>query len=169
MPANESFPQINGFAPSWADVIFRTGPVAQDGTPRIQVATELIKSINTSSSLDVGRRMAGGRPMARTTGQASLEASVTFYREGFDQFLESLREEMPRRGNLYIYGLVTLNATLQFKLPTSNDLYVTLVQGCRILGRTLNTAEGTDASEVEVPLDPIEIIDQIGQNQYVLL
>jgi hypothetical protein len=45
--------------------------------------------------------------------------------------------------------------------PGSTDLLEYKVKGCRMLGRTIDSSEGDDAQQVEVPLSTIEVVDVI--------
>lgn len=164
MPANNEYPVLNGIAPSWADVVVRISP---EGGPLIDMKD--IKSINTGVTVEVGEKRAGGRLMKRTTGSESSEASMTLYREGFQTLLRQLKDLAPRRGSQALVSLVHFQIDLQFTPPGSVDVFQTIVQGCRLMGRSLNSAEGTDADVVEVALNPMKVIDVIDGVEVVML
>lgn len=163
--ATNNYPIFDGIAPSWADVVanFTTsGGVA--------FATEDIKSINTGTSLDIGeQRGTGGIVRRRTTGSASSEATVVFYRSGFQKFLRALKAEAPLVGNKRRIALVHFSIQELWTPYGEVDIFETRIKGCRIKGRTLNTQEGSDADTVEVPLSVLEISDVIDGEEVVLL
>lgn len=156
--ANQQFPVLNGVAPSWADIIVKCELF--DG-PLLDVVD--IAAINTSTAVEVGaqRGASGGRVLKRTTGQVDYEASLTLYRDGYQKLIRNLAAAAPSRGNQKLMSLVHFNIQVQHTPPGSAEVFEYLVKGCRITGRTLNGAEGTDADQVEVPLSVIEIVDII--------
>lgn len=164
--ATNSYPIFDGIAPSWADVVARmttNGGVAFE--------TEDIKAINTGTSLEIGeqRGASGGRVLRRTTGAASQEASITFYKSGYQKFLRTMKAEAPLRGNQRRIALVHFDVQVLWTPEGESDIFETRIKGARIKGRTMNTAEGNDADEVEVPLSVIEIADMIDGEEVVLL
>jgi hypothetical protein len=164
MPANNDFPVLNGIAPSWADVKVSITP---DGQALIDMKD--IKSINTSSAVEVGEQRAGGRVMKHTTGSKSDDASMTLYRDGYVKLLRGLKTAAPLRGNTRLIRYVTFGIDYQFTPEGSDDIYERRVKGCFIAGSTDNPSEGTDPSEVEVPLKCKEIVDVIDGEEVAAL
>jgi hypothetical protein len=166
MPNNE-FPILDGIAPSWADIIVRATP---SGGPLVEMRD--IAAINTGRSLEVGIQegVTGGRPKARTSGKAGFEASITFYRSGYDLFIEALSLLAPNvRGNEYAISLVHFGIEIQHTPFGSSRIFHRRLKGCRVMGDTMNSAEGTDAQQVECPLSVIVIADVVGGREIVLV
>jgi hypothetical protein len=162
---NQDYPIYDGIAPSWADF---KGLVKGFESPVLE--TKDIKAINTSATLEIGEQRApGGRIIRTTTGQVSQEASITLYHSGWTNLLRTLGPKMLTRGNRRIYGLIHLDLQFFWTPPGSVEIFQTEILGCRITGRTLASAEGTDATELEIPLHPKEVIDVIDGERYVLL
>lgn len=165
--ASNEYPTINGFAPSWADIVVKAKP---NGASIIDL--KWIKAINTSGSVEVGKARGahGGRVMKRTTGSVDYEASVTFYREGAIAFKRALMAIAPSRGNQRILSLAALSVIeIQHTPLNADEIYLRRIKGARVIGDTLNMAEGTDAEEVEVPLDVLEIVDVVDGVEVPLL
>lgn len=166
MAINNEFPVLDGIAPSWADITVRASPA---GAPLIDMKD--ISAIHTGRTVEVGeqRGASGGRVMKRTTGQVSYEASITFYRSGFQRFMRALALIAPPRGNQKIVSLVHFGVQILHTPPGDVEIYERRIKGCRVLGDTLDGAEGTDADTIEVPISPIEIVDVIDGKEIVLL
>ncbi len=167
MSINNEFPVLDGVAPSWADIIIKASPVA-DGS---LLDVKDIQAINSGSTVEFGeqRGASGGRVIKRTTGQVSHEASMTLYRSGYQKLLRALKGLAPKRGNQRAIALVPFNIQIQHTPPNDIEIYEYRIKGCRIAGRNLNGAEGTDADLVEVALNPIEIADLIDGEEVVML
>lgn len=153
MAIQNDYPVLDGIAPSWADIIVKAKP---NGGSLVELKD--IAALNTGSSVEVGeqRGASGGRVMKRTTGAVSYEASITFYRDGYDRFIESLAALAPVRGSQKVLSLVHFLIEVQHTPIGSDRIFQYRLKGCRIMGDTLNHAEGTDADQVEVPLSVIE-------------
>ena len=144
--ANNDYPVLDGIAPSWADA-----KVTATATGVSLIEVKDIKSIK------------------RTVGEASNEASMVLYRDGYQKLLRGLKALAPLRGNTRVISLVHFGVSFQFTPPGSAEIYETRIKGCRITGRALNGSEGTDAAEVEVTLNPIEVVDVIDGEEVALL
>jgi hypothetical protein len=166
MPANNDYPVLDGIAPSWADIIVKATP---NGAALIEMKD--ISAINSGVTVEVGEQKAGGRVMKTTTGEVSYEASITFYREGYQKFLRGLAaaSDAGSRGDQSLYSLAHFNVQVQHTPPGSTEIYEYRLKGCRALGRSLNGAEGTDADTVEVTLHVKEIVDVIDGKEQVAL
>lgn len=156
---NNEFTVLDGIVPSWADIIVRATPV---GGPLINIKD--IKSIETDVSVEVGeqRGASGGRVMKRTTGAVSYTAKATVYRDGYNDLIENLMALAPKRGNQRLVSLVHFGIQVQHTPPGSSKIFEYRIKGCRLLGRTLAGAEGTDADTVDLALNPLEIVDMIN-------
>ncbi len=166
MPVNQSFPLLDEIAPSYADIAL---VIKGSATPVLK--TEDIKAINTNTTIEIGklRGASGGRVRRRTTGSVEYDGSLTLYRSGWQALLRNLGPSMLTRGNQRVYGLVHFSLQALWTPPGSAEFYETRLKGCRMLGRTLASAEGTDPDELEVPLSIGEIVDVIDGIEYVAL
>jgi hypothetical protein len=167
---NNDYPILDGVAPSWADIIIRATPV---GAPLLEVKD--IAAINTNVTVEVGeqRGASGGRVIRRTTGQVSYEASMTLYRSGYQNFIRGLKVAAEAasltRGNPVTIAMVHFGIQVMHTPINSVEVFEYRIKGCRILGRDLNGAEGTDADQVEVPLSVLEIVDMIDGKEVAWL
>lgn len=162
--ATQEFPNVDGVAPSWADIKVTAG--VSGGS---LVETPDIQAVNTGRTLEVGTQMRAGRVHKRTRGQVTSEASITFYRDGYSAFIDALAEVAPRDGNRALIGLVEFDITVQHEVPGDPRIYMRKLVGCRIAGDTMNSAEGTDAQVVEQPLHVKEAIDINGDGTEIVL
>jgi hypothetical protein len=166
MTISNEFPVLDGIAPSWADIIVRA---AGSSGPLLDMKD--IAAINSGTSVEFGvqKGASGGRVIKRTRGEVSYEASITLYRSGYQKLLRAWKELAPRRGNQRLVSLVHFGIQVQHTPPGDVEIYEYRIKGCRIAGRTLNSAEGTDADKVELPLNPLEIADIIDGEEVVML
>ena len=160
------FPVFDGIAPSWADFSCKA---KGSGTPLLQMKD--LKEINTDSQVEIGeqRGASGGRVMRRTTGSQKLQASWTLYHSGWTQLLRNLKDLAPRRGNQYLVSLVHFDIVYQWTPPGGSEIFETRVYGARVIGRTLQSAEGTDATELAIPLSISQLSDVVDGKEFVLL
>lgn len=107
--------------------------------------------------------------MARTTGQASYEASATIYRSGLLTLIQGLTTLAPFRGATAVIGLVAFDVMIQHTPPGSDEIYETKIKGCRFLGDADDMKEGSDADKIEITLNPIEIVNVIDGLEVSLL
>lgn len=166
MSINNEYPVLDGVAPSWADIIVRATPA---GAPLIEMKD--IAAINTGTTVEVGeqRGASGGRVIKRTTGSVSYEASLTLYRSGYQKLLRALAAIAPVRGNQKAVSFVQFQIQVQHTPPNSDEIFEYRLKGCRMLGRSMNSAEGVDADQVEVTLSVLEIADMIDGAEVVAL
>lgn len=161
---NQEYAVLDGIACSWSDVIVKATPL---GGALIDVVD--IKAVNTGTTVEVGEQRAGGRVIRRTTGSLSQEASMTLYRLGYQKLLRNLKDLAPSRGNQKAVSMVHFNVVFQHTPLGSDEIFEVRLKGCRLLGRALNSAEGTDADVVEIPLSPIDIVDVIDGEEVAML
>ena len=164
--ANNDFPLYNENACSWADMTLK---LSGDGLEALDIKD--ISAVNTGVSMEFGVQKAGGRPMRRTTGEVSYEASLTMYRSGYLNLLRTIKNasSAETRGDIKLLSLVTFDLIFLHSVPGDDNIYKVEIKGCRLAGRTLNGAEGTDADQVEVPLNPMEIIDTVDGERVAFL
>jgi len=160
--ATNEFPIFDGVAPSWADLVCK---FQKSGLPLLEMKD--IKEINTGATLEIGEQRAGGRVVRRTTGSLSTECSVALYRVGYQKLLRNLKAAAPLVGNQRIISRVVFNIQFQFSIDDEDDVYETRIKGCRLTGRDINTAEGTDALVVPVKLSTIQIADVVDGEEIV--
>ena len=163
--AQES-PSLNEIEPSWADIQIAITPY--DGA---ELNMNEIAGINWSRSVEVGERRgtSGGRVMARTTGAVSYEASMTVYRSGYRKLLQALMANAPERGDQLRVGLVGFDIIIQHTPPNSDSVYTNKIKGCRLLGDSSDQSEGTDAQQLEITLNPLEIVELVDDREIALI
>lgn len=165
MALTNDFPILDGIAPSWADTTCKL-----TGTGLTLLEMKDIKAINSGRSLELGmQRGTTGRKMKTTTGQPDAEASIVLYRSGYQKMLRTLAAVAPIRGNEKLISLVHFNIQWLMTPPGDTEIYERRIKGCRVIGDTMNLAEGVDAAEVEVPLDVKVVADVIDGFEIVLL
>ena len=141
------YPSLNEIAPSWADIKI-TLPIYDGAT----IETADIAAVKWSEKVEVGtQRGTSGIILRRTTGQNTPEGSITFYRSGWRKFLRGLKAQNER------IALVGFDVLIQHTPPGETDIYKVALLGCRVMGRGIDHAEGTDAEKVEIPLSLIRI------------
>lgn len=167
---NNDYPILDGIAPSWADIIVR---VSATGAPLLEMKD--IASIDTGTTVEVGNQIgaSGGRVMRRTTGSVKNESGASLYRSGFQKFLRNLKVAAEAaghvRGNQVLVSLVHFDIQVQHTPINDVEIYEYIIKGCRYFGRTLNSAEGNDADQVGLNLNPLEIADIIDGKEIVCL
>lgn len=149
-------PVLDGIAPSWADIQVR---ISGEDVPLIEMGD--ISAIDSGWDVEVGEQKEGGIVIKRTTGSAKSDATMTLYASGFRKLLRGLLAAAPRRGNQALISLVHFNVNVQFTPPGSDDILEYRIKGCRIIGRKISAAEGNDAQVVELPLNPIQVVDVV--------
>lgn len=163
--ARIDYPVIGGVSPSWADITVR---IAQPNGG-VLIEMEDIAALSGGATVEVGTQKVGGRIIKRTEGDMTQEASMTLYQSGYLKLLRGLRAAAPKRGNQRRYGLVAFNVIRMHTPFGSSDIFERRYKGCRILGNSEDAAEGTDAAKIEIPLNPIEVVDVIDGEEFVLL
>jgi hypothetical protein len=164
--ANQAYPSLNGFAPSWADIKVT---FTVDGGDVIEMTD--IAGIKYGTKGEVGEQggAGGGRPLVRTYGEAKYEASMTLYRSGHRQLQKALAGQADSRGNQKIIGAVAFDILIQHSVIGDSEIYVTKIKACRYMGVDDDMKEGTEADKVEVSLSTIEIVHIIDGEEIVLL
>lgn len=168
--AQDEFPLVQDEEPSWANIA-----VTIDVLDGETVETADFAGIKWDRGVEVGekRGASGGRVMARTGGQGSQNASATMYRGGLRRLRRALKNAAKAkgfvRGNQVIIGRVAFDVLIQHSFFGSDDIHETRLRGCRYLGDADDMAEGPDADQVEITLNPIEIITLDEGDEVVLV
>lgn len=163
------FPIIDGIAPSWADIAVRATPGAGTANSGVLVPLAGIKAISTGTSVELGYQKEGGIRVRRTRGEKSDEASITLYSHGYLDLVRGLIPLAPVRGNKSLIGLVPILINVQWTPPGSNEVFEKRLKGCRIIGDSEDSSEGTDASEIVLALDPLEIVRVVDGVELALM
>jgi hypothetical protein len=166
MAINPQYPSTNDFAPSWADIVLtisvNDGPILE---------TIDFAGIKYDSKVTVGAKKgaSGGRKMARTVGEIEHSGSITLYKDGWRKLQRALAAVAPSRGNQKLLSLVAFSVLVQFTPPGETDIYSAELKGCRVIGHSHDTSEGSDAVKIEVELDIIEIVEKVDGVEITLL
>lgn len=138
-----NYPDINGHRYQWASVETSFG----------KNITKALKSITYGDELTVGDvRGNSVKRMGRTRGVQKPTAKATFYKAEFDQLVKDQGDG---------FGEKPFNVTLAYAdtgQPTQTDTLV----GVRITKYEVKGEEGENAIEVDVDLDPMDVL--IGGN-----
>jgi hypothetical protein len=109
----------------------------------------------------------------RTRGSVSYEASMTVYGSGWNKLIRNLSAvaltQGAIRGSTSLISLVHFNIHVMYTPPGSLNILQYKLKGCRLLGRTFNATEGSDAQQIEVPLSVIEIVDVVDGRDVVMV
>ncbi len=158
------YPVIDGTAPSWADIAVRATP---NGGELIEMGD--IAGISTGVTVEKGRQREGGRTIKRTRGSVDYEASWTLYADGYIKLIRGLMGLAPTQGNRAFIGLVPFLINVQWTPLGSNVIFEKRLKGCLITGDSEDSEEGSDAAQVEMTLDPIEICRVIDGVEILLV
>lgn len=163
---NNEFPVFDGIAPSWADLQIKV-----KGKSTALLDMRDVKEIKTGSTLEFGeqRGVSGGRVIKRTSGSLKNEASWVLYHSGWVKLVRNLKALAPLRGNQRVLRYVHFDLQYLWTPPGDVDIYETRIKGCFVSGRTLNGAEGVEATTIEVPLSPLVVADVIDGEEIVIL
>ena len=157
-------PVIDGVCPSWADMSVRASPI---GGSLLEIGDLL--AISTGSTVEIGKQREGGRVIKRTQGSVDNEASWALYASGYMKLLRGLRGIAPLRGNQRQLSLAHFNISIIWTPQGSTEIFEKRLKGCRILTDQEDAAEGNDAAQIEMALDPIQICRVVDGEEYVLL
>lgn len=140
-----SYPDINGRRAQWADVEVSSGKSGQ-----AKKITRAVKRINYSDSLEPGVvRGNSAKKQGRTLGLQEPEASWTLFDEEFTQLVDDLGDG---------FGAVPFDITLVYRAATGQPTKKVELIGCRMTTYDGGGEEGEDALEVEMDLDPMDIL-----------
>lgn len=160
------FPSLRGVSPSWADIAVTS--TIYDG-PLLELVD--IAAINWDRTVEVGeqRGASGGRVLSRTRGQLSQSASATLFMSGYLKLLRALMQVAPLRGDQRLVSLVGFDVEIQWSVPSSDEIFHVRLKGCRLLTDSNSNSEGTDAAQIEISLNPIEVVNVIDGVEVALL
>lgn len=165
--ANQLYSNVNGYEVSWSSI--RVVVNVNDGTTLDAYDCEGIKwdsKLETAMSYGTS----GGRPMKETEGKVKHTASMTLSKSGIRALKEALGEVAPTRGSQKLIGAVRFSIVIQHATVSDpDDIYETILSGCRFRGETEDNKEGVDALLNEVQLDPIDIVQTINGVEYALI
>jgi hypothetical protein len=162
-----SYASLIDFASSFASAKIAITP--NDG---VTLDDADITAVSHSGSIEVGVQKSGGRLRARTEGEVSHEASVTFYRSGFRKLRDALVAAAPEYavvGNQIRLGLIHFDIDISHTPPGQDAIQKTRIKGCRLAGYSDSIAEGPDADQVEVPLSVAEVASVLADGREVVL
>lgn len=156
---------LNGVAPSWADV--ETTVNVSGGQTKADIDW---KALNWESSVKRGVQKRGGKVVAKTTGELENTASGTLYKPGLRALMRILAEVAPRdaAGRPQI-SKARFDIVIKHSGEDDANIYVSKLLGCSLDKNAQKSAEGPDADEAEVDLNPMEIVDEIDGQDVVLL
>lgn len=155
---------IDGIAPSWADIAVRATP---NGGQLIEIGD--IAAIKTGTKVTKGRQKEGGRTIKRTRGSVEYDASWTLYSSGYLKLVRGLIPLAPTQGNQAFVGLVPFQINVQWTPLGSNEIFEKRLKGCLLLTDSEDSAEGEDAAQIEMDLDPLEIVRVVDGVEIMLI
>lgn len=166
MPINPDYPEINGITPSWADIVAKATP---DGAALLELKD--IAKISRKRTVSVGKQKgaSGGRTKKTTTGSVEYELSVTFYRDGYQNFLRRLASIAPVRGNQKAIRFVYFGVNVQHTPQGSEEIFEWRAKSCFAMGDSMEHAEGDAPDQIEIPIYVTEIVDMIDGEEVVYL
>lgn len=163
----DSYASLIDFATSWANAKIAITPYSGVTLDEADIA-----AISHSGSVELGVQKSGNRVKARTEGEASYEASITFYRSGLKKLRDALVAAAPEhaiRGNQIRLSLVGFDVDIDHSAPGAASIQHTRIKGCRLIGYTDDMAEGPDADQIEIPLSVIEVANVLDDGREVVL
>ena len=152
---NQNFPTVNGHECSWSDI---TIDVGIPGAENIKVVD--CEGIKHSGKVEraVSRGTSGGRPMKKTAGSVTYEASITLTRSGLIALITALAEAARAigavRGNEVIISAVQFTVLVQHTPLGDTAVYATKLEGCSLDEDSEDNKQGNDADVIEVTLGP---------------
>lgn len=159
------YPVLDGIAPSYADINVRISP---NGGTLVEMGD--IAEISTGTTVEVGEQLEGGRVIKRTRGSVKYEASWKLYASGYQKLMRGLMSAAPSNSKgQKLLSLAHYLVHVVWTPPGSTDLLEYKIKGCRVLGRTIASAEGNDAQQVEMSLSTIEVVDVIDGIEVIMV
>lgn len=167
--ANNEYPLMDGFAPSWADIkcTLQASDVAL-----LELAD--IKSVASGSTVEIGHQKHGGRPYSTSVGELSHDCKMSLYATGATKLFRNLKDAalaqgFVRDGGVAQISLVHFTFGYMFTPPGTVNIYEQLWKGCRLLNDSEAPAEGTDVLSVDMSIYVRERIRMIDGVQVSLL
>jgi len=161
--ANNDYPLMDGFAPSWADI--SASIYGED----LDILVKHLKSVSGGSTLEPGTQLLGGRPYATSVGSSSHEGKLSLYAIGAQIFMRGLKNAavakgFVRDGGIVQVGLVHFDLDYRFTPPGTSSIFERSLRGCRLVGISEAPAEGSDPLVIEYTLsvtDRTEMVDGV--------
>ncbi len=167
---NLAAPSVNGFESSWAEIAV-TFNIPEGAT----VGLVDLEGIKWTRKVEVAesRGTSGGRPMKRTRGSVSYEASASITRSGHAILLEALEVAaesagLVRADKVMISG-VTFDILIQHSPLGDLRIYEAKLSGCRLLGDDNDNKQGNEADMLELTLNPLEIATKSSSGAWIVL
>lgn len=153
---SQTYPIMNDFTPSWADVSTRLN--ISGGETLANMGD--MKSLKWSSKVTEGRipGLSGGRDMKRTTGMQKNDGSVEWYPGGLWRLVTEIAKVAPVRGVQRLISLVTFDIVIFHTPPWTDYVFHEEMRGCRILDLERAMAEGSDAETSPMNLAPMSCV-----------
>lgn len=163
---SQEYPELNGFAPSWADISTVINVAGGATLKDIDY-----RSINWTSTVERAdqRGASGGRVIKRTAGQLTHEGSCEYYKSGLRKLLAVLLQVAPTRGNQRLVSLVSFDIVILHSVPGDPEIYHEEMRGCRLSSFESAMTEGPDAEVVAMDLAPMETAWIVNGAEVVLL
>jgi hypothetical protein len=143
------FPSVAGQIVSWAEIGISLNIFGGQS-----FVTSDFSAVNWDESLEPGKvRGTGGRIIGRTVGEYDANGSMSMYYDKAKEFDRALAALKPNQ-----IGLVPFDVAVSWE-PLSGDgtVHTCTLVGCRIAGRSVSNANGTDPTVVEYTLSVIRI------------
>jgi len=167
--ANNEYPLLDGFAPSWADFSLKIQPVGVS-----LLTARDVKSLTSGSTVEIGVQKAGGRVRQTTVGEVSHEGSFVLYLSGARKFERALKDAalaqgFVRDGGVVQVSLVFFQVDYLFTPPGSVEIIERRLKGCRLLSDNEAPSEGTDATTVDYKIHVTERVKVVDGVEIALL
>ena len=163
MPQNQSFASVNVHECSWADAEFE---MTVPNGPKISLVD--FEAAKWARKLERGmtKGVSGGRPMKRTRGDASYEASLTASRGGWMIIVDAIAELAKAlgrvRGDRIIIGGIEFDILVQHAPLGDSNIYQAKLTGCSYDGDSSDMKQGNEADMIEITVNPIEIATKLA-------
>ena len=165
MTINQDFPVLDGIASSWADINCQASPTGGQ-----LITLKDIAKVTRKRTVSVGEQIgaSGGRVTKHTTGSVKYELAITFYRDGYNLFIERLAALAPTRGNQKAIRFVTFLFQVHHTPVGSDQILHWKAKGCFPMGDSLDHAEGDTADQLECSIGCKEIVDVLEDGTEVV-
>jgi hypothetical protein len=160
--AQQAYPTLQGEAQSWANISAKA--TLYDG-PSIDLSDIAGLSWENPVERAVQRRT-DGQIKARTRGQATPTAKVSFYADGAQTFIEKLIDIAIAKGYVdngeALYGMVGFDILVQHTPLGTTSIRQVEILGCCLSKDAADHAEGTDADKNELELSVVRIVRTVN-------
>lgn len=153
MPS-QAYPSVNGFECSWADI-----GVSIDIPDAEELDALDFTAIKWDRSVTVGVRKRGGVVVNTTLGEVDQSASATVSRKSYTRLLRALAAVAPVVNGVKRLSAVKFSILVQHTPVGDDEIYENKLVGCRLLGDADDMAEGPDADDIEITLNPMRVFN----------